>query len=309
MTIAGSRIFISVTGLLMIIGCSVPPTQKINQINKPLASSPRPNASPSAPALAPSVGPSATATLTPSSLRTVAFQVYAPSVQASNGKLVNEDPQGLLSEAGLTLIAQGGGNLIGSNGGALIAQGGGNYRVQATPERLARVERAIVYLSKLNGDRLKLAGIADADGSHRLSDVPDGEDLIAVAEYRLKGKSYRLQAAVPQGDLSGAPVYLDPINTFVATRIKAIYQQNGKKLTPLSAAKLKDAWTAFYEAGIDVEPELLENSRNFADLIAFYARSLVRINRADARKKVEDFMAELSIQNNASQPSLTPQAK
>jgi hypothetical protein len=294
---------ITTAGLLMLMGCSTPATQKATPItpSKPA----RPNASasvapgqPASPQATPTaaLSPTATATVSPALTRTIAFQVYAPSIQASNGTLINEDPQGLLSESGLNLIAQGGGNLIGSNGGTLVTQGGGNYRLLATPEGLARVNKAIVSLTNLNGDRLNLAGIAGADGSKQLANVPDGEDLIAVAQYRIKGKTYRLQAAVPQGDLSGFTVFIDPINTFVASRIRAIYQQNGKKLTPLSAARLKYAWDAFYEAKIDVDPDLLENSRSFDDLLTFYARSLVRINKAEDRKKVEDFMAELSAQ-------------
>lgn len=237
--------------------------------------------------------------------RSVDLFVTAPAslVAAGAGNIVGEDASGLASTNGLSLVAAGGGNIVAAGGGNIVAAGGGNllarvpsFRLQATSfDSFKAVENAVVSFRALTPEGKLIAKIAaktDAKGNIKFAAVQD-TTIMAVAKFKLGGKVYELAAPIAKGD-QGEPTMVDPINTFIAGRIRAILKDNGiTEDAPLLLKDLKEVWDHFNEAGVAMTPDDLKENASLADLDAFYKAKLPLLS-AEGQAAVKAYMGKIA---------------
>ena len=230
--------------------------------------------------------------------------VTGPADLAQNGRISSGDVSGVIST--------GGGNVISTGGGNVISTGGGNFtgapRFHVASEetasmsagRFAIVTGAGVVLEELDGTRLAGTFTTDANGETRLTGVPAGKALSAIALFSVGAKTYRLAVAVPTTSRSGALV-ADPINTFVEARVRELLLASGKS-SAVTLEKLDEVWTVFNQAGITVEPADLETGKPLEALTAVYTRAIAELETRekagdatakDGIKTIKDYMATL----------------
>lgn len=246
-------------------------------------------------------------------LRAVELFVFAPAsmVAAGGGNIVGEDASGLAASNGLSLVAAGAGNIVAAGAGNIVAAGGGNiiaagagnllartpsFRVQAAAvDSFKAVEQAVVTFKTLSPEGTlisKVAATTDAKGYLKFAAVQDST-VMAVAKFKLNGKVYELAAPVAKGAQSAATM-VDPINTFIAGRIRAILRDNGiKDDAPLVLEDLKMVWDHFNKAGITMSPDDLKENASLADLDAFY-KAKVPLLPAEGQAAVKAYMSKIA---------------
>ncbi len=238
-------------------------------------------------------------------LRAVELFVNAPAslVAAGAGNILAEDANGLASTNGLSLVAAGAGNIVAAGGGNIVAAGGGNllartpsFRVQAAAvDTFKAVEKAVVTFKTLSPEGTlisKVAATTDAKGYIKFAAVQD-TTVMAVAKFKLNGKVYELAAPVAKGTQT-APTMVDPINTFVAGRIRTILKENGIKVdAPLVLEDLKQVWDHFNEAGVTMTADELKENASLEDLDAFYKKYLPQLS-AEGQAAVKAYMGKIA---------------
>jgi hypothetical protein len=162
--------------------------------------------------------------------------------------------------AGGAILTDGGVGLI--RGGQILTDGGVGVDQPAKfflADELAQVlpvGGAGVQAVAFDGTPVGGPVAADAQGTARLVDVPDGQPLTCFAAFRTGGKVYRLAAVIASGSLGG-PVMLDPINTMVESRVRQLLggKQRSEALAP---DRLKRVWSICNAAGVTLAPADLE---------------------------------------------------
>lgn len=239
------------------------------------------------------------------SVRAIEVIVNAPAslVAAGAGNIVGDDPSSLIAAGGLNLVAAGAGNIVAAGAGNIVAAGAGNllakaptFRVQAAAtESFKLVENAVITFKTLTpeGELIsKTAAKTDAKGYVKFSAVQN-TTVMAVAKFTLAGKVYELAAPIARGEQPGA-TYIDPINTFVAGRIRAILKDNGiKDDAPLVVDDLKEVWGHFNDAGVTMSPDDLKENASLADLDAFY-KAKVGLLSAEGQAAVKAYMGKIA---------------
>lgn len=236
--------------------------------------------------------------------RKVQFEVLAPAslVAAGGGNIINSDVSGLVAAGGGNLVAAGGGNLVAAGGGNLVAAGGGNllartpsFRLQATAaDEFKPVEKAVVMFKALTpaGELVdKTAGVTDAMGLISFSGVAD-RALVAVAVFKVDGKIYELAAPVAKGDQDEATM-IDPINTFVAARIRTILLNNKLTNAEVALADLKMVWDHFNDAKVTPDTTALVQGTTLADLNKFYEDNIGKLPQA-GQDAVKAYMKKIA---------------
>ena len=238
-------------------------------------------------------------------VRAVELFVKAPAglVAAGAGNIVSDDARGIAEADGLSLVAAGAGNLVAAGGGNIVAAGGGNllaktpsFRVQATAEEtFLGVEKAVVTFKTLTPEGVLIAkkyAETDSKGYLKFAAVQD-TTVMAVAKFKLNGKTYEMTAPIAKGAQTAATM-VDPINTFVAGRIRMILKDNGITAdAPLVLQDLKEVWDHFNEAGIAMGPDELKENASLADLDAFYKAKLPLLS-AEGQAKVKEYMGKIA---------------
>ena len=281
-----NRIAVSLLTVAALVGCQAQAGGVISVISKPGAGG---KTDTKKPAIA---------------VRAIELFVTAPAslVAAGAGNIVAEDPSGLVAAGGLNLVAAGAGNIVAAGAGNIVAAGAGNllartptFRVQSTAfDNFKAVEKAVVTFKTLTpeGELIsKSAATTDAKGFVKFEAVQD-TTIMAVATFSLDGKVYELTGPVAKGKQT-APTMVDPINTFVAGRIRAILKENGIDDAPLVLDELKAVWDHFNEAGIAMAPEDLKEGASLADLDAFY-KAKVPLLSAEGQAKVKEYMGKIA---------------
>jgi hypothetical protein len=228
-------------------------------------------------------------------VRALTVIVNGPNALANlNGKIQ--------SESVANVVAAGGGNVIAAGGGNVIAAGGLNFRVQGSITTYTPVQKAFVYIEDaLTGKAVGNGYMTDDNGSIQLKSVPDSQQVLsAIARFKLNGKDYRMAVPLAFGGMD-KPVYADPINTVVEGRVRQILRDNGKA-NALSFQMLKDVWSVFNDADVNVDLSALENGKTLDDLFTFYNGLLDQLKSQDPdgskAKVVKDYMASLKGTSN-----------
>jgi hypothetical protein len=236
----------------------------------------------------------------PAATREVALTVLAPASLAKTGStVVNEDPAGLIAAGGL--------NLISNTSVPLIAAGGLNlaptvealaprFGLQATGTEVKPVAKAVITFHEFTADGRALTALAaqtDAEGKIVLKAVAGERPLEARAVFKIDGETYRLSAAVAAGNLGGMPTILDPINTIVAARIRAILKASGKTNPALVAQDLKAVWQAVNDSGVPVDLAMIRSGASLEDLDAFYQKLVSQMTDEAQKKVVTDYMKKI----------------
>ncbi|MEB3222510.1 MAG: hypothetical protein VKS61_10570 [Candidatus Sericytochromatia bacterium] len=279
-----------VSSLLLASACTPSGNTASSQLSViPKAASAKPS-----PAAKASPAPPAVAT------REVALSVLAPSSLAKSGStVVNQDPNGLIAAGGLNLISNTSVPLIAAGGLNLaptIDALGPRFGLLAGENADKPVEKAIVTFREFTLDGRALTSQAaqtDAQGKVVLKAVVADRPLEAQAVFKIDGETYRVSAAIPAGDLGGMTTVLDPINTVVAARIRAILKANGKTNPALVFADLKNVWQVVYDAGVTVDLEMLRSGTKLEDLDAFYAKLVAQITDEAKKKVITDYMKKI----------------
>jgi hypothetical protein len=246
------------------------------------------------------VTPKVTGPTTPAATRAVALAVLAPGSLAKTGTtVVNEDPAGLIAAGGL--------NLISNTSTPLIAAGGLNlaptvdaltprFALRATGTEVKPVQKAVVTFHEYTADGKALTPLAaqtDAEGKIVLKAVAADRPLEARAVFKVGGETYRMASAIPAGDLGGMTTVLDPINTIVAARIRAILKANGKTNPALVFGDLKNVWQAVNDSGVAVDLAMLRSGATLEELDAFYQKLVDQMTDPAQKKIVTDYMKKI----------------
>ncbi|MEB3330077.1 MAG: hypothetical protein VKQ33_12670 [Candidatus Sericytochromatia bacterium] len=109
----------------------------------------------------------------------------------------------------------------------------------------------------------------------------------------MDGETYRLTSAIPAENLDGMTVVLDPINTIVAARIRAILKANGKTSPALVFRDLKNVWAAVDESGVAVDLTMLRSGATLEELDAFYQQLVDQMTDEAKKKVVTDYMKKI----------------
>lgn len=88
-------------------------------------------------------------------------------------------------------------------------------------------------------------------------------------------------------------ILIDPINTIVAARIRAILKANGRTNPALVFTDLKAVWTAVNESGATVDLAMLESAKTLDELDAFYTSLVAQIKDEAKQKVITDYMAKI----------------
>jgi hypothetical protein len=191
--------------------------------------------------------------------RTVSLHISGPIELASGGRILNDGGGGVIAPGGANVVAAGGGNVI--------AAGGANFRIFASTEQFASVEKASVQLFTLEG---KPDGkLLEADAQGKVEVKAKNQPMLAISNFKVGDKTYRV-AAVLAAEKDETSVEHDPINTMVEARVRQIVGTN-QKVSAMTFAKLKRVWMICNGAGITVAKEDLDASASDAD-------SLTRLN-------------------------------
>lgn len=226
----------------------------------------------------------------PAKVRALTVVVNGPNALANVAGKIQSD-------AIANVVAAGGGNVVAAGGGNVVAAGGLNFRIQGSVSTYTPVQKAFVYLEDtLTGKAVGDGYTTDENGAIQLKKVPDNaQALSAIARFKLNGKDYRMAVPLALGAFD-KPVYADPINTVVEGRVRQILRENGKA-SALSFQQLKDVWTVFNDADVNVDLAALENGKTLDDLFTFYNGLLDQLKKQDPdgskAKVVKDYMATL----------------
>jgi hypothetical protein len=172
--------------------------------------------------------------------RAIALEVQGPRELAGpGGSIIGND--------GASIVATGGGNLISNDGASIVATGGGN---------LAAVAGARLRLLSLDGVPLAAEGHTDSAGRAELERGRLDQLAVAVADFAVAGKAYRLAALVPPG-AAPAPLRLDPIDTMIEAAAHEAARRH-PEAPQFGRESLERIWTLCNRNGLEADADDLE---------------------------------------------------